>query len=217
MAVTDLSATAQDYLKCVWTLQEWSEGEVSMTSLAERLGIRTSTASEGIKKLVEHDMVDHVAYGGITLTETGRIHAVAMVRRHRLLETYLVTTLGYGWDEVHDEAEVLEHAISDRMLDAIDSLLGHPTRDPHGDPIPSADGAAHLPDAVPLTHAHPGPATVVRISDADPERLRRFADTGLTPDASVEVGAKGTVRIGGRAIALEGDDPAAVWVTGIRE
>jgi len=213
MAVTDLSAATQDYLKCIWTLQEWSEGAVSITALAERLGVRTSTTSDGIKKLVEQGMVDHVAYGGITLTESGSRHAVAMVRRHRLLETYLVTTLGYGWDEVHDEAEVLEHAISDRMVGAIDSLLGHPTRDPHGDPIPSAEGAVHLPDAVPLAHASPGPATVVRVSDADPERLRRFADAGLMPDASVHVGAEGAVHIDGRAFPMENDDPAAVWVT----
>ena len=156
MSVTELSQATQDYLKCVWTLQEWSGESVSMTALAERLGVRTSTASDGVKKLAEQGLVEHIAYGGITLTHEGRAHAIAMVRRHRLLETYLVSALGYGWDEVHDEAEVLEHAVSDRMLDAIDTLLGHPTRDPHGDPIPSAEGDAHLPDAVPLAQAAPG-------------------------------------------------------------
>ncbi|NYI41658.1 metal-dependent transcriptional regulator [Demequina lutea] len=213
MAVTDLSQATQDYLKCVWTLQEWSEGAVSMTALAERLGVRTSTASDGIKKLVEQGLVEHIAYGGITLTHAGRAHAIAMVRRHRLLETYLVSALGYGWDEVHDEAEVLEHAVSDRMLDAIDTLLGHPTRDPHGDPIPSAGGDAHLPDAVTLAQAAPGMATVVRVSDADPERLRRFAQAGIVPDVPVEVAHAGEARVGETTIALKSDDAAAVWVT----
>ena len=216
MAVTDLSSATQDYLKCVWTLQEWTGGPVSITALAERLGVRTSSASDGIKKLAEQGLVDHVAYGGITLTDAGRAHAVAMVRRHRLLETYLVSDLGYGWDEVHDEAEVLEHAVSDRMIAAIDARLGHPTRDPHGDPIPSADGAANLPEAVPLALAEAGQAVVVRLSDADPERLRRFALAGLTPDAVVTVAASGAVSVGGRELSLDGDDRAAVWVTAPR-
>ena len=213
MSVTELSQATQDYLKCVWTLQEWSGGSVSVTALAERLGVRTSTASDGVKKLSEQGLVEHVAYGGITLTHTGRVNAIAMVRRHRLLETYLVSALGYGWDEVHDEAEVLEHAVSDRMLDAIDVLMGHPTRDPHGDPIPAADGAAHLPDAVPLTQAAPGLATVVRVSDADPERLRRFAQAGIVPDVEVEIATPGAVRVGNTTLAMHPDDAAAVWVT----
>lgn len=216
MAVTDLSPATQDYLKCVWTLQEWTGEPVSITALAERLGVRTSSASDGIKKLAEQGLVDHVAYGGITLTDAGRAHAVAMVRRHRLLETYLVSELGYGWDEVHDEAEVLEHAVSDRLISAIDARLGHPTRDPHGDPIPSADGAANLPEAVTLADADAGNAVVVRLSDADPERLRRFALAGLTPDAVVTLAASGAVSVGGRELSLDADDRAAVWVTAPR-
>jgi len=217
MAVSTLSASTQDYLKCIWTLQEWSAGPVSVTSLAERLGVRTSTASDGVKRLDEQGLVEHESYGGVTLTAAGTAHALAMVRRHRLLEAYLVRELGYGWDEVHDEAEILEHAVSDRLVAAIDARLGYPTSDPHGDPIPSAGGAAHLPNAVPLTHAHRGPATVVRISDADPERLRRFAEMGLLPDVSIHVGPEGDVSIGGHTIALKSDDPAAVWVTDERE
>lgn len=217
MSVTELSQATQDYLKCVWTLQEWSGEPVSMTALADRLGVRKSTASDGVKKLAEQGLVEHIAYGGITLTGTGRAHAIAMVRRHRLLETYLVSALGYGWDEVHDEAEVLEHAVSDRMLDAIDTQLGHPTRDPHGDPIPSAEGDAHLPDAVPLAQSAPGMVTIVRVSDADPERLRRFAEAGLVPDVAVEVARTGAARVGDMTIALASDDAAAVWVTTPRQ
>ena len=113
--------------------------------LAERIGVSASTASESIRKLADQGLVDHEKYGAVTLTEAGREAALAMVRRHRLMETFLVTELGYGWDEVHDEAEVLEHAVSDRMLDRIDAKLGHPTRDPHGDPIPAADGNVPTP------------------------------------------------------------------------
>lgn len=212
MAVSQLSTSTQDYLKCVWTLQEWSGGAVSVTALAERLGVRTSTASDGVKKLAEQGLVEHETYGGITLSDEGRAHAVAMVRRHRLLETYLVQVLGYDWDEVHDEAEVLEHAVSDRFVDAIDGHLGKPTRDPHGDPIPSADGAAHLPDAVPLADAPLGRAVVVRLSDADPERLRRFAAAGLMPDADVEVHQGGAIRVADVLMEFDADDAAAIWV-----
>ena len=225
MAVDDLSASTQDYLKCIWTLSEWTTGPVSTTALAERLGVRTSSASDGVKKLAEQGLVEHESYGGITLTDAGRAHAVAMVRRHRLLETYLVEQLGYGWDEVHDEAEILEHAVSDRLVAAMDERLGHPTADPHGDPIPAADGAAHLPDAVPLTRAEPGHARIARISDDDPERLRFFASHGITPDVVVTVasagGASGVagepddvgVGVAGTDVRLSPVDAAAVWVT----
>ena len=111
-----------------------------------------------------------------------------MVRRHRLLETYLVSELGYSWDEVHDEAEVLEHAVSDLMIDRIDALLGHPVRDPHGDPIPTADGEVPRPPAVPLSALDVGASAVVaRISDADPDVLRYLAELGLGLDAEVTV------------------------------
>ncbi len=213
MAVSELSTSTQDYLKCVWTLQEWSGGTVSVTALAERLGVRTSTASDGVKKLAEQGLVEHETYGGITLTHEGTAHALAMVRRHRLLEAYLVQEMGYEWDEVHDEAEILEHAVSDRFIAAIDARLGHPTRDPHGDPIPSADGAAHLPEAVPLSLARPGPAVVVRLSDSDPERLRRFGEVGLTPDAEVHVQEGGSLEVADAVIALDADDTDSIWVT----
>ena len=141
----DLTTVAQDYLKVIWTAQEWSLEKVSTKMLAERIGVSASTASESIRKLADQGLVNHEKYGAVTLTEAGRRAALAMVRRHRLMETFLVRELGYSWDEVHDEAEVLEHAVSDRMLDRIDAKLGHPTRDPHGDPIPAADGQVPTP------------------------------------------------------------------------
>jgi DtxR family Mn-dependent transcriptional regulator len=187
----DLSTVAQDYLKVIWTAQEWSREKVSTKMLAERIGVSASTASESIRKLADQGLVDHEKYGAVTLTEAGRRAALAMVRRHRLMETFLVNELGYGWDEVHDEAEILEHAVSDRMLDRIDAKLGHPTRDPHGDPIPAADGQVPTPPARQLSVCRDGDAgTVARISDADPEMLRYFDSVGINLDSQLRVVAR---------------------------
>lgn len=212
MAVSLLSASTQDYLKSIWSIQEWAEGPVSVTALAERLGIRTSSVSDGVKKLAEQGLVDHQSYGGVTLTALGRSHAVAMVRRHRLLETYLVQELGFEWDEVHDEAEVLEHAVSDRLISAIDAKLGFPQRDPHGDPIPSADGAASVPPAITLDLASAGRYVITRISDADAERLRGFAEQGVMPDATLELSPAGQVLIAGQVVEIGDQDARAVWL-----
>ena len=187
----DLSPVAQDYLKVIWTAQEWSPDKVSTKMLAERIGVSASTASESIRKLADQGLVDHEKYGAVTLAESGRRAALAMVRRHRLMETFLVQELGYGWDEVHDEAEVLEHAVSDTMLDRIDAKLGYPTRDPHGDPIPAADGKVPTPPARQLSVCADGDAGVVaRISDADPEMLRYFDSVGISLDSRLRVVAR---------------------------
>jgi DtxR family Mn-dependent transcriptional regulator len=187
----DLSPVAQDYLKVIWTAQEWSVDKVSTKMLAERIGVSASTASESIRKLADQGLVDHEKYGGVSLTAAGRTAALAMVRRHRLMETFLVHELGYGWDEVHDEAEVLEHAVSDRMLMRIDAKLGYPTRDPHGDPIPAADGQVPTPPARQLSVCNDGDAGVVaRISDADPEMLRYFDSVGISLDSRLRVLAR---------------------------
>ena len=183
-----LTSVAQDYLKVIWTAQEWSREKVSTKMLAEKIGVSASTASESIRKLAEQGLVDHEKYGAVTLTESGRRAALAMVRRHRLLETFLVNELGYGWDEVHDEAEVLEHAVSDRLVARIDAKLGFPRRDPHGDPIPAADGQVPTPPARQLWACDDGDTgTVARISDADPEMLRYFASVGIQLDARLRV------------------------------
>jgi DtxR family transcriptional regulator, Mn-dependent transcriptional regulator len=221
----DLSSVAQDYLKVIWTAQEWSVDKVSTKMLAERIGVSASTASESIRKLADQGLVDHEKYGAVTLTDAGRHAALAMVRRHRLMETFLVRELGYGWDEVHDEAEVLEHAVSDRMLDRIDAKLGFPTRDPHGDPIPAADGRVPAPDARQLSMCRDGDAaTVARISDADPEMLRYFDSVGISLDSRLTVLARrdfagmisvGVQRPGGAAATtVDLGNPAAeaIWV-----
>ncbi|MGE0215438.1 manganese-binding transcriptional regulator MntR [Mycolicibacterium sp.] len=187
----ELTTVAQDYLKVIWTAQEWSHEKVSTKLLAERIGVSASTASESIRKLADQGLVHHAKYGAVTLTDAGRRAALAMVRRHRLMETFLVRELGYSWDEVHDEAEVLEHAVSDRMLDRIDAKLGYPTRDPHGDPIPAPDGKVPTPPARQLSACQDGDAgTVARISDADPEMLRYFDSVGIALDSRLQVVAR---------------------------
>ncbi|MFD8741144.1 metal-dependent transcriptional regulator, partial [Streptomyces sp. NPDC059618] len=151
MSVSELSASTQNYLKAVWGLTEWSSVPVTPTLIAERTGLKLSSVSDAVRKLSTQGLVEHAPYGSVELTETGRSYALAMVRRHRLIESFLVSVLGYSWDQVHDEAEHLEHAVSDFMIDRIDEFLEFPTRDPHGDPIPSADGTVQIPDATQLT------------------------------------------------------------------
>jgi DtxR family transcriptional regulator, Mn-dependent transcriptional regulator len=218
-----LTPVAQDYLKVIWTAQEWSREKVSTKMLAEKIGVSASTASESIRKLAEQGLVDHAKYGAVTLTESGRRAALAMVRRHRLLETFLVNELGYAWDEVHDEAEVLEHAVSDRLVARIDAKLGFPRRDPHGDPIPASDGQVPTPPARQLWACDDGDTgTVARISDSDPEMLRYFASVGIQLDARLRVLTRREFA-GMISVALESDgtqstvelgSPAAraIWV-----
>jgi len=222
MSVSDLSASTQNYLKMIWNLQEWSDAPVTTSNLAERLGLRLSTVSDAIRKMTEQGLIEHARYGSVALTPAGRSHAVAMVRRHRLIETFLVQVLQYTWDEVHDEAETLEHAVSDLMVDRIDTHLGHPTRDPHGDPIPSAAGVVTRPDAVQLTAAQPNTSVrVERISDSDPRMLQYFADQGIVVDAELRVHEGEpyanvvVVQVAGRAqsIALGSAASDAVWVS----
>ncbi|MCF3937623.1 MULTISPECIES: metal-dependent transcriptional regulator [Gordonia] len=198
--VTELSNVTQDYLKVIWTLQEWADVKVTTKMLAERLGVSASTASEAIRKLADQGLVSHERYGSVTLTDEGQSAAVLMVRRHRLIETFLVRELGYGWDEVHDEAEVLEHAVSDRLMSRLDAKLGFPSRDPHGDPIPALDGSVPSPDARLLSELEVDESgTVARISDDDPEMLRYFDEVGVALDRVVTVVEKrpfaGTISI----------------------
>ncbi|WP_304999950.1 metal-dependent transcriptional regulator [Georgenia sp. SYP-B2076] len=218
----ELTAANQDYLKVIWSAQEWSDEPVTTTLLARKLGLSPSTVSEAVKKLTAQGLLAHARYGLIELTETGRASALAVVRRHRIIETFLVAELGYGWDEVHDEAEVLEHAVSERLVDALDERLGHPTRDPHGDPIPTRGGTVPAPSAMQLHLADGGAhVRVARISDVDPQVLRYFADLGLTLDTELRVVERRdfagtlTVQVAGRPELREVGLTAAeaVWVT----
>ncbi len=215
-----LTSVSQDYLKVIWGAQEWSDAPVTTKLLASRLGVGASTVSETVKRLSDAGLVDHRPYGAIELTDEGRAHAVTMVRRHRLIETYLVERLGYGWDEVHDEAEVLEHAVSDRFVERVAEVLGHPDRDPHGDPIPAADGTVRLLDARTMWEVEPGEYRVARISDADPELLRYLGDVGLVLDVPVTLDERravlGVVHVhvgDGERIQLGEVAASAIWLT----
>ena len=189
MSVSELSVSTQNYLKVIWGLEEWSQEPVTASEIAQKTGLRMSSVSDAVRKLAGQGLLDHQRYGAVELTTQGRAYAVQMVRRHRLLETFLVKVLGYDWEKIHDEAENLEHAVSDFFVTRLDELLGHPDRDPHGDPIPNAQGIVEIPDAQPLTQLAPGAVVrVERISDDDAELLAFFSERGLTPGAVLKVG-----------------------------
>lgn len=195
------AAAVEDYLKAIYAHTEWQPKPMTSSQLAARLGLAPSTVTEMVRKLSAQGLVEHEPYGAVELTGKGRREALRMVRRHRLLETWLVRQFGYGWDEVHDEAEVLEHAVSDRLLDALDAQLGRPDADPHGDPIPSADGDVRLPAAVVLAAVPDGSAgTVARISDRDPAVLRELERRGIGLGDVVEA----------RTLPPQAED--AVWI-----
>lgn len=219
MGTNQLSAASQDYLKVIWTAQEWTDAPVTISALSAHLGFSPSSVSEAVKKLTAQGLLTHARYGSITLTEAGTRAAVGMVRRHRLIETFLVDYLDYGWDEVHDEAEHLEHAVSDKMVDALDRRLGFPIRDPHGDPIPTREGSFPPLAAVRLSACEPGTvATVARVSDNDPELLRYLAGLGLHLDVRVQVVGRqsyaGTLTLAAHGQRMELGLPAAesIWV-----
>ena len=212
------SPAIEDYLKTVYGHTEWQPDAITPKALADRLGIAPSSVTEMVKKMAAAGLVSHVPYGAVRLTDAGLARALSVVRRHRLIETWLVQEMGYGWDEVHDEAEVLEHAISDRLLEAIDVRLGRPIRDPHGDPIPSADGALQRRLAVLLADAPAGHAgSVVRISDRDPGVLRALDAAGIGLDAVLTVtdaaAASVTVAVAAGSHTVPRSAAEAIWIT----
>lgn len=177
------STSVQDYVKAIYASTEWQDGAVTAGELAARLAVANSSVTGMVAKLVDLGLARHRKYGPISLTPGGERLALAMVRRHRLIETFLVMELGYGWDEVHDEAELLEHTVSDAFVERLDEKLGRPRRDPHGDPIPASDGSVHYPPAHRLDGLDDGHAgRLVRVSDADPEVLRFLDQHGIALD-----------------------------------
>lgn len=197
------SAVTQDYLKAIYTLGEWDAPGATSSDLATRLGVGAPTVTEHVQRLAAAGLVHYQPYRRITLTDRGQQAALAMVRRHRLMETYLAVRLGYTWDEVHEDAERLEHAVSPVLMRRIDADLRHPDRDPHGDPIPQPDGSVHLPPAHRLDEVEPGPRVrVVRISDADPQLLRELTAAGIDLDVELDAAASG----------LSAPAAAAIWV-----
>lgn len=182
-----LTRSVEDYLKAIYRLTP--EGRAAGTSeIANLLELAPASVSGMVKRLSEHGLLEHVPYKGVQLTEEGRRAALRTIRRHRLIEAYLVAFLGYTWDTVHDEAERLEHAVSDQLVERMASVLGHPSVDPHGDPIPDVDGAIHEPASTPLSELPEGILVELRrVDESDPERLRYIASIGLHPGARVIV------------------------------
>jgi len=190
-----LSASIEDYAKAIYVLEE-RHGVASTTALADRLEISPPAVSAMVKKLAALGYVTHVPYRGVRLTDEGRRVALEVLRHHRLLETYLVEELGVPWDRVHAEAEVLEHVLSEGLEERIAAKLGEPTHDPHGDPIPAADGTVVEPETVALdTLATGDRGRFVRVSDSDSKLLRELARLGIRPGDELEVVAGG-VRTG---------------------
>lgn len=180
MSDLPLSASHQNYLKTIWTLSEWSQAPVTPSEIAQRAGVKISSASDAIKRLKSQGLVVHTPYGAVSLTETGKAVAVQVVRRHRLLETYLVQELGYTWDQVHEEADSLEHYVSDFLIDRIEAKLGYPTADPHGDPIPNSSGEVAKPEAQRLSEINANTRVKVqRVFDEDAKLLQYFASHGV--------------------------------------
>lgn len=203
--VDDLTPIAQDYLKVIWSAVEWGDPPITTKGLAARFATTQANVSETMRRLDVQGLVNYQPYKPVTLTSLGESLAVAMVRRHRLLETYLARALDYGWEEVHDEAERLEHAVSDVFLDRIDQLLGHPRTDPHGDPIPGPHGDwTPQTDAIKLSQAEPGQYRVVRVADTDPEQLSRLRSEHLEPGSTVQV------RTGLPPVILGAPSPAGI-------
>lgn len=202
-ALADLTPTIQAYLMAVHALGAGGD-PVTSSALAERLGASPSSVSEGVRKLVTMGLAEHRPYAPVVLTEAGRSFAVAMVRRHRIIETFLARCLDYPWDEVHAEADALEHVVSDRFVDALDVFLDHPRRDPHGDPIPTRDGHLDPLGDTPLDRVEEGSTGVVtRVSDRDNAVLRHLAEIGLRPDSPVEVVSR-QVELGIISVSLAG-------------
>ena len=206
---------ADDYLKTIYHHTEWQAEPVTPSRLASELGLAPSSVTEMVQKLAAQGLVTHRPYGPVTLTAEGKRRAAAVIRRHRLVETWLVREFGYAWDEVHDEAEVLEHTISDRLLEGIAERLGHPRFDPHGDAIPDAEGTVHREPFVLLAGAAPGhTGRVLRVSDRDPALLRACENAGIDVGHTVTVVGDGTVSIDGApGIALPAGAAQAIWVT----
>jgi len=204
------SLTIENYVKAIYQIaatQEWHAA--STGKLAEALGVSPGTVTSMLKTLSESGLAEYVPYEGARLTDAGRTLALRVLRRHRLIELFLARTLKMTWDEVHEEAENMEHAVSDLLIDRIDAFLGHPATDPHGDPIPKADGTVAGSTGRSLSEVRVGNRfRVVRVIDQSPEFLRYLTETGLRLDATGSVVANRlesgtiTVEVGGQQTTL---------------
>jgi len=186
---TTLTISIQDYLKHIYELTEGGDS-ASTNALATKLGIKPGSVTGMLQRLATSRpaLVEYQKHQGVTLTREGRKAALEVIRHHRLIEAWLVQTLGYSWDEVHEEAERLEHVISEDFERRIAAAMGHPLRDPHGELIPTERLRMPLDDSTPLSALRPGEKAVVRaVKAADPQLLRHLEDLGLTPGAHIEI------------------------------
>jgi DtxR family Mn-dependent transcriptional regulator len=182
-----LTRSVEDYLKAIYRLSPGGQ-PASTSDIAHLLELSAPSVSGMVKRLSELGLLEHVPYKGVQLTVEGRRVALRMVRRHRMIEAYLVAFLGYSWDTVHEEAERLEHAVSDTLVERMAAVLGNPSVDPHGDPIPTPDGAILVAAGIPLAEVPAGTTVELRrVDENDPERLRYIASVGLTPGVLVTV------------------------------
>jgi DtxR family Mn-dependent transcriptional regulator len=210
------SHAVQDYAKAIYVLEERGDAAVTTNALAERLGVTAGSASAMVKRLDELGLVHHVPYRGVGLTDDGRRVALEVLRHHRLLERFLSEELDVPWDRVHAEAEVLEHVLSEELEERIAAKLGHPSYDPHGDPIPTREGEVEAAETRALVDLEPGERGVlVRVSDSNPAMLRYMAEKGIAPGMELEMtgrepfGGPLAVRSGKRELRL-GRELAAV-------
>lgn len=191
MSPAALTPSEENYLKALYSLTEWEDDPVTTGSIAIQLGVAPASATSMVSKLAGKDLLVHPPYGAISFTKAGRLAALSVVRRHRLIETFLLKELGYGWDEVHEEADRLEHTVSIRFIEALAARLGNPASDPHGDPIPGSDGSMKKPPAIRLDRFQadgaPTEARISRISDEDPAFLRLCAGLGFCPGAIISL------------------------------
>lgn len=183
-----ITSTVENYLKALFLLNQQGDTRISTGALACALKLTPGSVTAMLKTLADDGLIDHQLHYGATLTEKGRNLAVHVVRRHRIVELFLVKVLGMGWDEVHKEAEQLEHVVSDDVIDRMDDLLGHPTIDPHGDPIPTRDGSLPMRSLVRLAYCKEGECvSIARIGDQDTKFLKFAEEQGLTLGSKVDI------------------------------
>jgi DtxR family transcriptional regulator, Mn-dependent transcriptional regulator len=185
-----LSRSVEDYLKVIYQLSERG-GAASTNDIAQQLSLSPAAVTGMVKRLAESGHVEHVPYRGARLTDAGRVAALAVVRRHRIIETYLMERLRYGWASVHEEAERLEHAASDELIERMADALGDPRYDPHGAPIPTREGQIETPAFRTLAEVDVGePVALRQVGDDDPERLRYLESLGLMPGTALVVAGR---------------------------
>lgn len=213
-----ITGPAEDYLKAIYEL-ELAGGAASTNDIAQRLSFAPASVTGMIRRLADHGLLAYERYRGVTLTKAGRRAALRTLRRHRVIEAYLVETLGYRWDNVHEEAERLEHAASEELIDKMAAAIGEPVVDPHGAPIPTREGVVDETQYCSLADLGAGHrVAVVRVSDDDPEVLRYLASMGIMPGVTVAVLACEpfdgpiTLSIGGERISIGAPLAAQVMV-----